>query len=173
MRRYQHIIRRQCRNYSDATETIYTSLKALATHNQPVRYQSPTAERVSPRANFRKSDITCPGLHYFQKCYLSRANRRGRFYVIKWYCFVIHLLWHGISSENLKKNEFSEKWNSLVSNRPRCIPFCLRRRAATLLSTPPDIAHTTLFICRPICKNRGEFYQGHKSWWEVVEEVIT
>ena len=30
------------------------------------------------------------------------------------------------------------------------IPFCFSRRAATLLSTPPDIAHTTLLICLPI-----------------------
>ena len=56
----------QCRSYWESTETIYTSLEALATHNQPVKCQMPTAKNVSTRANFRKSDRTCPSLPYIK-----------------------------------------------------------------------------------------------------------
>ena len=45
---------RQCQNYWVTTEAIYISIKALATHNQPVKYQSPTARSLSTGANFRK-----------------------------------------------------------------------------------------------------------------------
>ena len=51
--------RRQCRYYWDIPETIYISLEALATSNQPVKYQSPTAESVSTRVNFRKKVAEC------------------------------------------------------------------------------------------------------------------
>ena len=33
----------------------------------------------------------------------------------KWHCFVFRIPWHGISSENLEKVEFGEKWNALLS----------------------------------------------------------
>ena len=57
--------RRQCWNYWVTAETIHTSNDALATHNKPGKYQSPTAESVPARASFRKSDRKCPGLRYW------------------------------------------------------------------------------------------------------------
>ena len=61
----------QCRNNWKRTETIYTSLEALAANNQPVKYQSPTTKSVSTRASFRKSDRTCPGLPYWFQVWCS------------------------------------------------------------------------------------------------------
>ena len=33
---------------------------------------------------------------------------------VKYHCFVIHIPWDGISSENLEKVDFGEKWNALL-----------------------------------------------------------
>ena len=32
----------------------------------------------------------------------------------KWHCYVIHILWHGISSESLENVEFGAKRNALL-----------------------------------------------------------
>ena len=39
----------------------------------------------------------------------------------KWHCFVIHIPWHGVSSENLENVEFGAKWSALMvrSGQPR------------------------------------------------------
>ena len=59
--RYPHIIDASV----EITEIqLKPSLEALAMCNQPVKYQSPTAKGVSARANFGKSDRTCPDLPY-------------------------------------------------------------------------------------------------------------
>ena len=34
----------------------------------------------------------------------------------KWHCFVLHILWQGISSRNLEKVQFGAKWNALFNN---------------------------------------------------------
>ena len=42
------------------------------------------------------------------------SESKSKFYGRKWHCFIIHIPWHGISSENLEKVEFGEKWNALL-----------------------------------------------------------
>ena len=45
----------------------------------------------------------------------------------KWHCFVTHNPWHGITSENLEKAEFGEKWNALMYMYVCRQPFLLKR----------------------------------------------
>ena len=53
----------------------------------------------------------------FSKFNLMCANRTSSVYGRKWHCFVIHIRWYETTSENLKKVEFSEKWNALMSSQ--------------------------------------------------------
>ena len=53
----------------------------------------------------------------FSKFYFLCANEKAVFMEEKRYCFVIHIPWHRISSENLEKVKFGEKWNALQASR--------------------------------------------------------
>ena len=57
---------------------MYTSVKALATHNQPVKYQSLTANSASTRANFRKATELAPvSPTRIDICHAYKPNRQS------------------------------------------------------------------------------------------------
>ena len=83
--------------YSETTFGILSSMRTLQT------------KKKKRNENF----IFCLPLVFSKILSLVREQKK-QFYGTKWHCFLIHIPWHGISSETLEKVEFGAKWNALM-----------------------------------------------------------